>query len=170
MSSLNRRRNPARAGEPSDDEHIMTRRPVTGRYQSWIDEQVQRAQADGYFDNLPGSGEPLPKGDPLEMLSDSWLAHHLLKESGFLPDWLEIRKEVEAERPAVVAALRAYRDRAAGLGTGDPDRPAILAELERRYLALAAEINQKIDQHNQRRPSDVPELVRFPEDVARRKR
>lgn len=163
-----RRVNPARSAKESDEAGGAGRLIPAVGYESWLDAQIRRAEAGGYFDNLPGRGKPLPKGGDLESLDDSWLAHHVLKEAGYLPDWLEIRKEVAAERAKVVAALDAYRAERAALAAGDPEREPILSRLRSRYVELARAINKKIDEHNLRRPSGVPDLTRFPEDATER--
>lgn len=165
-----RRVNPARARTESDEVDGVRRPiPVAG-FESWLDAQIRRAEAGGYFDDLPGQVKPLPKGDDFESLGDSWLAHHVLKEAGYLPNWLEIRKEVAAERARVVAALGAYRAESASPAVGTIDREMTLAPLRERYVELARAINRKIDEHNLRRPSGVPELTRFPEDATERPR
>ena len=128
----------------------------------WLEEVIQRAEAEGQFRNLPGEGKPLPQANPHESLDEWAMAHHILKQSGFLPPWLQLRKEVAAEKPTVVEALEAYRRQR----SRDTDSVA-LQRLADRYVALAREINKKIDEHNALRPSAMPELIRFQEDAAR---
>ena len=135
-------------------------------FENWLDEVVQQAEAAGQFANLPGHGKPLPEADPYESLDEWALAHRMLHRAGFLPDWLEARKEIAAERPAVVAALEDYRRERARLVPGDPTQAATVDRLAERYAALATAINRKIDEHNLRRPGGIPDLVRFREDLA----
>ena len=100
--------------------------PWLGRgqpHESWLDAVIRQAEAEGHFDNLPGQGKPLPPANPYEALDEWALANHILKQSGFLPDWLQLRKEVEEERPAVVAALDAYRRQREVLDPATPWTP-----------------------------------------------
>jgi hypothetical protein len=145
-------------------DHWMTGQTRGG----WLDEVIQRAEADGQFRNLPGEGKPLPQTNPYEALDEWAMAHHILKQSGFLPDWLQLRKEIAAEKPAVVAALEEYRRQRTLLDTNDPAKAAMLRKLAERYVTLAREINTKIEEHNFRRPSAMSELISFREDAVER--
>ena len=136
----------------------------------WLDAVIRDAEAQGHFRNLPGQGRPLPPANPYEALDEWALAHHILSQSGFLPDWLQLRKEIDEERPAVAAALDAYRRQCAVLDARDPGDAAALKRLKERYVALATAINRKIDEHNLRRPAAVSELARFQEDAIARLR
>jgi hypothetical protein len=134
-----------------------------------VEDKIKSAEENGAFKNLRGEGKPLPKddGDPN---SPDWLGNHLLKEAGFLPNWLQLRKEICEERPRVVAALaeyRRFRDVARLTHSGDQ---ALLQRLEENYVRLARAINSKIDEHNIWCPSIAHELVRFQEDAIARTR
>lgn len=132
-----------------------------------IEDRVETAKEKGLFDNLRGQGKPLA----LEPGSgEEWLANHLLREAGMLPDWLELRKLIHKERPRVLAALREYDEQAAVLDPRRPGDRAILDRLAQRYVEAAREINRKIDEHNLRCPSIDHELIRFPEDAITRRR
>ncbi|MGA7671114.1 MAG: MFS transporter [Nitrolancea sp.] len=133
----------------------------------WLDEVIQRAEAEGQFRNLPGAGKPLPQTNPYESLDEWAMAHHILKQSGFLPPWLQLRKEVAAEKPAVVEALEEFRRQRREHGSDDVTHAESLQRLADRYLALAREINKKIDEHNVLRPGSMPELIRFQEEAVR---
>jgi hypothetical protein len=129
-----------------------------------IDAKIRAAQEQGKFDNLPGFGKPLPRDEGYEMAGEHWLGNHILKQTGYLPIWLQLRKEIAAERREVEAALAQFR--------GETCKPAgsisaTLQQLEDRYVQLATAINTKIDQHNDRCPN-TQLLNRFPEDTNRR--
>lgn len=132
-----------------------------------IDEQIRTAQAQGKFDNLPGFGKPLPRDESYELAGEHWMSNHILKQAGYLPIWLELRKEIAAERSAVEDIRDRYRKMTRRLDPDSPATRASLNELEQRYVELAAEINVKIDQHNDRCPN-TQLLNRFPEDALRR--
>ncbi len=133
-----------------------------------IDEKIKAAQERGAFDRLAGAGKPLQLDD--ESGGEDWLANHILREAGALPEWLQLRKEIYEERPRVIAALREYQAYERSLDTSLPGHRAILARLEERYRKLAAELNAKIDLHNVRCPSIAHELPRQPEDYIARLR
>jgi DnaJ homolog subfamily C member 28 len=131
---------------------------------SLVDEKIREAQAEGAFDNLPGFGKPLPRDRDQDVAGESWMSNRVLKQAGFVPEWVRLRKEIADERPKVAEALRAYRAARRTDGTGSE---ADLEKLEKHYIALAVAINQKIDAHNgQCPPGQI--LTRFVEDATRR--
>ena len=133
-----------------------------------IEKRIKTAQDQGKFDNLKGEGKPLP--DDGSQPGERWAANHLLKQAGVLPDWLELRRQIHEERPAVVEAMREYQRYAAQVSDQTPGDRAILRRLEENYISLATAINRKIDEHNIRCPTMADELVRFPEDALSRSR
>jgi hypothetical protein len=54
--------------------------------------RITTALENGEFDNLAGLGKPLPLNPQWADNDENFLANHLLKNNGFLPDWLEERK------------------------------------------------------------------------------
>jgi hypothetical protein len=133
-----------------------------------IEDKMRSAQEKGLFDNLAGQGEPLPQDD--ETRGEDWLGNHMLRQAGLLPDWLQLRKEIEAERPTVRAALDEYWRQAERDNLSAARQAALLQGFEKNYIRLAREINNKIDQHNLRCPSIFHEIARFPEDAIARRR
>jgi hypothetical protein len=61
---------------------------------SWIEAQIQRAQAEGQFDNLPNAGKPMDvTGDYDPMW---WVKNLLAREKlSVMPPALELRRKVE---------------------------------------------------------------------------
>lgn len=137
------------------------------RVDSLVDQQIRAAQEEGKFNNLPGYGKPLPKDQGYDLDAGSWMANRVLKQSGFVPDWVELRKEIAAERDQVKQALEDYREQARALDPAVAGTGARLQILEDRYVLLATAINAKIDQHNSRCPASQI-LTRFVEDATRR--
>ncbi|MCS7051786.1 MAG: DUF1992 domain-containing protein [Thermomicrobium sp.] len=131
-----------------------------------IEERIRAAQEQGAFRNLRGEGQPLPDepGSP----NEAWAALRVLKKHGLLPDWLQLRKEISAERPLVRAAWDEYWRAVEERDWNDPANRALLRRLAWRYRELARALNRKIDEHNLRCPSMAHELVRFPEDMIER--
>jgi hypothetical protein len=73
---------------------------------SWIEQQILRAQRDGAFEDLPGTGKPIP--DLLAPETDLDYAAKLARREGieptlFLPPALALAKEAE-DLPARLAA------------------------------------------------------------------
>lgn len=79
--------------------------PRRPRPDHWLDEAVREAEARGLFRCLPGRGRPLPLGyNPFE--PEPWrLAHRLLRQHGFAPEWIELDKQIRAELEAARAIL-----------------------------------------------------------------
>src|ERR1700733_4201865 len=69
---------------------------MTARWESAIDKQIREAQERGDFDNLPGTGKPLP--DLNQPYDENWWVKGLLKrESEASPSaLLALRKEIES--------------------------------------------------------------------------
>jgi hypothetical protein len=83
---------------------------MTHWYESSIDRQLREAAERGEFDNLEGSGRPLP-GHGREYDEDWWVKDWLEREgatAGVIPPTLALRREVE-ELEARVDRLRAER-------------------------------------------------------------
>lgn len=64
----------------------------------WLTDQLAEqhildAQKKGELENLPGSGEPLKLDDDSHVPSELRSAYRLLKNSGYLPPELELRRE-----------------------------------------------------------------------------
>ena len=74
---------------------MTERKPPQTSFASWVDQQIAEAQERGAFDNLPGAGQPIPRGGG----ADAWLRDYLRREgvSGdeLLPTPLRLRKEME---------------------------------------------------------------------------
>ena len=69
---------------------------MAGGYESWIDRQIREAQERGDFDNLPGTGKPIPgRGELYD--EDWWIKQWVRREeiTGAVPASLKIRKEAE---------------------------------------------------------------------------
>jgi Domain of unknown function (DUF1992) len=87
----------------------MTQRKRPGvRFETWIDRQVRQAAERGEFDDLPGSGAPLPDLD--QPHDEMWWVKRKLRREGlsYLPPSLALRKEA---RSAVEGAARADTER-----------------------------------------------------------
>ncbi|HZQ60594.1 MAG TPA: DnaJ family domain-containing protein [Casimicrobiaceae bacterium] len=58
------------------------------------EQRIEEAMRQGHFDHLPGAGRPLDLDDDRMVPEESRLAYRLLKNAGFVPPELEMRKEI----------------------------------------------------------------------------
>lgn len=84
---------------------MTARKPAELSFESWIEQQIQQAQREGLFDDLPGAGRPLRAEDGAD---PNWWAKQLLRREqvDFLPPALALRRSVEK----ALEALPALRD------------------------------------------------------------
>jgi hypothetical protein len=105
-------------------------------WESAIEKAIREAQERGEFDNLANAGKPLNL-EPNPYAPDLDLVHHLLKEQGFAPEWIEEDKmirQVYADAVAQVQqAWRRYQERRLGAEL----LPAVRCQQEQRSAALA---------------------------------
>jgi len=62
-------------------------------FEKLVEERIKKAQKEGCFDDLEGSHKPL-KLDDMNVPDDLRLAHKMLKNAGFLPPEVELRKKI----------------------------------------------------------------------------
>ena len=77
---------------------MTERKPPEMTFTSWIDQQIIEAEKRGVFDNLPGTGKPLPAREEADY-GQAWLRDYLRREGvpteELLPTPLRLRKETE---------------------------------------------------------------------------
>lgn len=130
-------------------------------FETVAEEKIREAIEQGSFDNLKGMGKPLHSHDD-EFAGEDWVGLHVLRQNGFLPEWLELRKQVHVEKPKVATAMAAWQQ--AIETTGSAHHPLATRAAEN-YRKAAASVNAMIDLHNIRCPSFNLELVRYREDA-----
>lgn len=64
-------------------------------FEKIIESRIQKAQEQGSFDNLPGSGKPLRLEDDRHIPEDLRLVHKVLKNADCLPPEVQLRKEIQ---------------------------------------------------------------------------
>jgi len=72
------------------------------------EQKILEAQRDGWFNNLPGRGEPLALGDDRHVPAELRVGYKILKNAGMLPPELELRREIVS----LEALLRCCEDEA----------------------------------------------------------
>jgi hypothetical protein len=63
-------------------------------FRSIAEEKIQEAIRRGEFDNLPGKGKPLPPDELDKVPEELRIGYKLLKNAGFLPEEMQLRKEM----------------------------------------------------------------------------
>jgi Domain of unknown function (DUF1992) len=122
---------------------MTERKPPGVSFGTWVERQIREATERGAFDNLPGSGKPIPDLDkPHDELW--WVRQKLRREDfSYLPATMALRKEAE---DALEAAKRAASE----------------AEARR----IVADINARIVEGN-RKAASGPPLNLMPFDAER---
>jgi hypothetical protein len=88
---------------------MTDRKPPGVTFESWVDRQIREATERGDFDNLPGTGKPLP--GLTEPHDENWwlksyLRRHEVDTDPLLPPSIRLRREIE-RLPGLVGDLRA---------------------------------------------------------------
>ena len=77
--------------------------------QELVERKILKAQEEGEFDNLPGSGKPVALDEnpfePLEMR----MAYKILKDSGYAPYWIELGKEIDDDFLRLEADVETFK-------------------------------------------------------------
>ena len=91
---------------------MTERKPPGASWESWFEDQIRRAQAEGAFDNLPGSGKPIPGlGEAYD--PDWWVKQLVRREQvSVLPPALELLRKVESEVEKICKVRDEAEDRA----------------------------------------------------------
>ncbi|MCB2148106.1 MAG: DUF1992 domain-containing protein [Deltaproteobacteria bacterium] len=63
-------------------------------FEKLIESRIKKAQQEGAFENLPGTGQPLPFEDDRHIPEDLRMAYKVLKNADCLPPEVQLRKEI----------------------------------------------------------------------------
>lgn len=66
-------------------------------FEAIVEERIKKAQKEGAFANLPGSGKPI-QFDEANVPEELRMAHKILKNAGFLPPEIEVKKQISQTR------------------------------------------------------------------------
>ncbi len=70
------------------------------------EQRIQEAQARGEFDDLPGAGKPLPQEEDLTGVDPCLrMAYRILKNAGYVPEEIQLRREIAEIRQLLQRAL-----------------------------------------------------------------
>ncbi len=76
-----------------------------------VEEQIQRAMAEGEFDNLSGKGKPLDLEAYFRTPEHLRMGYAMLKQGDFVPAEVELLKEIEALRAQLASCTDDARRR-----------------------------------------------------------
>lgn len=62
-------------------------------FEALVEQRIKKARKNGEFDNLEGANKPL-RFEDLHVPEDLRLAHKILKNAGFLPPEVELKKKI----------------------------------------------------------------------------
>jgi hypothetical protein len=99
--------------------------------ESAIEKQIKEAMARGEFDNLAGKGKPLDLEAYFNTPDDLRMAYSILKSNDFVPEEVEIMKEISALKERLAAAV------------DELDRTAVRKKLDERSLALSLLLDRR---------------------------
>ncbi|TDD48274.1 DUF1992 domain-containing protein [Kribbella antibiotica] len=87
---------------------MTNRKPSSMSVQDWVDHQINQAEKDGVFDDLPGAGKPLKLADAHD--PDWWVKDFIRRENidsdALLPPAVQLRKEKAQVREKVAKMRR----------------------------------------------------------------
>lgn len=132
-----------------------------------VEQAIREALERGEFDDLPGQGKPL-RWDT-ENDGPLWLAHHVLKNAGIAPDWVEEGKEIRAELESLAASLGHLEARWSSSPSASTDQSGLSGrqwlDFERSYRERAQRLNASIDRFNLKVPLMSPKVRRLNADA-----
>ncbi len=73
-------------------------------FDALVEQRIKKAQKEGEFDNLEGANKPLGFED-LNIPKEFRLAHKILRNAGFLPPEVELKKKITQTEQLLEAAM-----------------------------------------------------------------
>jgi len=64
-------------------------------FEKIVEQRIKKAQDQGEFDNLPGTGKPLKTENDYHVHEELKLAYKILKNADFVPPEIELKKEIK---------------------------------------------------------------------------
>jgi len=138
-----------RLQQPAAARKLMIRH----QYESLIDQIMNKAQADGLMDNLPGQGQPLQLDDDALVPDEYRLGNRMLKASGFAPPWITAQREIEQEHATLDTWLKDAKRRLPHLKA--PARAALKISYRRKL----DDLQRLITNYNLQAPPGAPHLA-----------
>ncbi|HUF37405.1 MAG TPA: DnaJ family domain-containing protein [Anaerolineales bacterium] len=123
------------------------------QFERGIGRQIEQAQKDGAFDNLPGKGKPLklnadPNADP-----ERQAAYKLLNDNDFLLPWMEKSRRIEKDLEAARGDLSRTWDLVRSAGPSETWAEGEWARAREAFRVRIAAANKLIREYNLEIPS-----------------
>ena len=125
-----------------------------------VGRQIEQAQKDGAFDNLPGKGRPLQLNEN-PFAAGQETAHNLLRNNGYTLGWIEERRQIEEELAAGRAKLQQAWVRHDGSDWAQQHWRRAVAH----FTTEIAKLNQRIRTYNLKAPSANVHLLHLDADA-----
>jgi hypothetical protein len=71
--------------------------------EKFVEDQIKKAMAEGEFDNLPGKGKPIDLDAYFQTPEDLRICYSILKNGSFVPEEVQMLKDLEALREELAA-------------------------------------------------------------------
>jgi hypothetical protein len=113
------------------------RSPKLRRIEESVERRIDQLVERGELRGLPGEGAPLREDDP--RTDDGWAARHVMRQAEATPAWVDLRKDIEAQRARIKRRFAAHREWL-------HDRTRFLAELPADRIVDASHATAARDQ------------------------
>ena len=117
------------------DGHDEPGGPGLRRIERGVEQRIRELSETGELSGLPGEGAPLRDDDRLD---DGWAARHVMRNAEAVPEWVDLRKEIDARLARIRRRYRAHRQWL-------HDRTLLLAELSADRIVDAARATAERD-------------------------
>ena len=119
-----------------------------------VNKQIEEAMERGEFKNLPGEGKPLKLDTNPYLTPQARMADRLLKENGFAPRWIELKKEIKKEKAQLERLLKNLKGRRKRLEVSARQYPhrreAISRSFEHERARGIEQYTEKLENLNQK--------------------
>ena len=132
-----------------------TQSPKLRKVERDVEGRLRELARSGELQGLPGQGEPLRDDDG--GTDEGWAARHLMRQAKVVPEWAELRREIDERTAKIKRRLQVHRewlhDRARLLTELPADR---IVDASRATEARDARVRAELD----RAVSEVNALIR----------
>ena len=137
------------------DQPADTRTPGLRRIERGVEQRIHELIEAGELSGLPGEGAPLRDEDG--RTDDGWAARHVMRNAEAVPEWVDLRKEIDERVARIRRRFRAHREWL-------HDRTLLLAQLPADRIVDAsratAERDVRVRQELERAVSEANALIR----------
>lgn len=123
---------------------------MNDEFENPIDKIIREARERGAFDELPGKGKPQRWEDESQTPEDERLAQRMLKNSGFVPDWIELSRELDTAYSQICEEFKQARRQYQAGESGDRAWLSAQESFREKIRAL----NLRVVGYNMRAPNE----------------